>query len=164
MNTIDDHPAPFPMEPSSPAFRPGVRRGVLAGLALGVLALGGCALGPSTADRTPLITADDLREMLDLKAPLVLVYACPGTAESKPRIPGSVLAREFLGYSASLPRDLDIILYCGCAGDEAAHLLATRLRGEGFTSIHVLSGGILAWIRAGYPLSPGETPIHNPSS
>jgi rhodanese-related sulfurtransferase len=154
--TVKDHPFPSRSK-SDRVLDPGVCRGALWGVILGFLALGGCLSGPSVANRPALLTASEVREKLDHKENVALVFACPGAAESKPRIPGSVLAREFLSTSATLPRDLDIILYCGCAGDEAAHQLVPRLRAEGFTSIHVLSGGILAWIRAGYPLTAGGT-------
>jgi rhodanese-related sulfurtransferase len=55
---------------------------------------------------------------------------------------------------ADLPRDRDVVLYCGCPNEGAAAQMALLLRARGFRSARPLLGGIDAWRARGYPVDP----------
>jgi rhodanese-related sulfurtransferase len=130
---------------------------------IAALALGGCHGAPGRKGLSE-ITAREVRAKLDSQAPVLLVFACPGNTFSKARIEGAISVEDFRPMIPSLPRDAEIILYCACAGDKAAHTLAAELSSAGFTDVAMLPGGIYAWIRAGYDLAPlepvGILPLH----
>ncbi len=51
---------------------------------------------------------------------------------------------------AELPRDKEIIVTCR-TGNRSAQV-ASMLRDQGFTNVHNMTGGIVAWQEAGYPV------------
>jgi len=50
-------------------------------------------------------------------------------------------------------RDRPVIVYCRSGNSSAG--FCRRLRKQGFTSVHNLAGGVLAWQKAGLPLNRG---------
>ena len=67
-------------------------------------------------------------------------------------IPGITLIPmgEVAGRLAELPRDKEIIVTCR-TGNRSGQV-ADLLREQGFTNVHNMSGGIVAWEEAGYPV------------
>ncbi len=67
-------------------------------------------------------------------------------------IPGITLIPmgEVASRLAELPRDKEIILTCR-TGNRSGQV-ADLLREQGFTNVHNMSGGIVAWEEAGYPV------------
>ena len=67
-------------------------------------------------------------------------------------IPGITLIPmgEVAARLAELPRDKEIIVTCR-TGNRSGQV-ADLLREQGFTNVHNLSGGIVAWEEAGYPV------------
>jgi membrane protein DedA with SNARE-associated domain/rhodanese-related sulfurtransferase len=68
------------------------------------------------------------------------------------RIPGALHlpVHEVAGQVASLPRDREIVLYCNCPNEASAAQAARVLFNHGFRRVRPLSGGLDAWIAAGY--------------
>ena len=67
-------------------------------------------------------------------------------------IPGITLIPmgEVASRLAELPRDKEIIVTCR-TGNRSGQV-ADLLRQQGFTNVHTMSGGIVAWDEAGYPV------------
>ena len=67
-------------------------------------------------------------------------------------IPGITLIPmgEVAARLAELPRDKEIIVTCR-TGNRSGQV-ADLLREQGFTNVHNMSGGIVAWEEAGYPV------------
>ncbi len=67
-------------------------------------------------------------------------------------IPGITLIPmgEVAARLAELPRDKEIIITCR-TGNRSGQV-ADLLREQGFTNVHNMSGGIVAWEEAGYPV------------
>jgi rhodanese-related sulfurtransferase len=67
-------------------------------------------------------------------------------------IPGITLIPmgEVASRLAELPRDKEIIVTCR-TGNRSGQV-ADLLRQQGFTNVHNMSGGIVAWEEAGYPV------------
>jgi rhodanese-related sulfurtransferase len=55
---------------------------------------------------------------------------------------------------AKLPKDRPIVVLCR-SGNRSG-VAAQMLRRQGFTDVHNLRGGILAWMRAGQPVQRGR--------
>ena len=67
-------------------------------------------------------------------------------------IPGITLIPmgEVAARLAELPRDKEIVVTCR-TGNRSGQV-ADLLREQGFTNVHNMSGGIVAWEEAGYPV------------
>jgi rhodanese-related sulfurtransferase len=126
---------------------------ILPALLLGALALGACHAAPTLASPVTEVSPEEVRESLEGHAPVLLVSACRGGAFSKGHIEGAIPVEDFRAMIPELSRNTAIILYCSCTGDKAARELAQELLGFRFTRVRILSGGIYAWIRAGYELA-----------
>src|SRR5690606_41546535 len=48
--------------------------------------------------------------------------------------------------------DSEVIIYCACPNEVSAAQLARRLMQRGYTRVRPLTGGIDAWVAAGYTL------------
>src|SRR5260221_5123881 len=123
------------------------------GLAAGALILAGCQTMPATSP-TPEISAQELRAKLDAHDPMILVFAAKRSYFTGAAIPGAIASEEFRQRASSLPKDREIVLYCGCPKDEASHHMAAELRAEWFVNVKLLQGGIFSWLNAGYDLVP----------
>ena len=122
-------------------------------LVLSGIALAGCQTIPANP-RVSQISPEELRAKLDHQDPLLLVFAYTRTYFAVARIEGAMPSEDLRASIPSLPRDVEIVLYCGCPHDKASYELATELRAVGFTHVKVLHGGIFAWLNAGYELAP----------
>jgi len=71
-------------------------------------------------------------------------------------IPGAVRAdpqRMRQGRRIVMPKDLDLVLYCGSKNSFVSARAALAMRKHGIRRIHVLQGGLAAWKALGFPLS-----------
>lgn len=91
----------------------------------------------------------------DGSAHLVVDVREPGEYASE-RIEGSRLAplSTLEAAARDLPRDRDLYLICriGNRAEDAA----ARLARLGYTRLHVVEGGLVAWAAAGHPVTRGE--------
>jgi rhodanese-related sulfurtransferase len=58
---------------------------------------------------------------------------------------------DILAGSLDKPKDEEVILVCGTG--YRANIVASRLKQDGFTHVHSLAGGLMAWQNAGYSLA-----------
>jgi len=123
-----------------------------------------------------LLTAAELKTLLDEKADLVLVDAMPlEESYNKEHIPGAVQflfpvkdmpewdTNETAGKSAEdygklLGGDKGklVVTYCGFVKCGRSHNAALWARRLGYTKVKRFPGGIFAWKGAGFPLESGE--------
>jgi rhodanese-related sulfurtransferase len=66
------------------------------------------------------------------------------------RLEGAMSYREFKKKIASIPKDREIIFYCGSSQEEHAEKLAEEYTDKGFEKVKVLGDGLKAWRKAGY--------------
>jgi rhodanese-related sulfurtransferase len=57
---------------------------------------------------------------------------------------------------ANLPRDREIVVYCGQVSCDLALKVAEKLQSMGFTRVLAFMGGFRAWDEAGYPADTGK--------
>jgi membrane protein DedA with SNARE-associated domain/rhodanese-related sulfurtransferase len=94
------------------------------------------------------LTVQQVREKIVAgEDPLIIDLRSVGDRRDIPGIPGSLPLsfEELIARLPDLPRDRDMILYCGCPKDAASIQAAWKLREKGFTRVWPLAGGIEAW-------------------
>lgn len=136
------------------------RIGSLAGL-LGALLLA-CYVAYKWWERTRFykmlrmarISVEDLYRLMQGGVAPVIVDVRSQTARNlEPRwIPGAIHVplNDVARHLRDLPRDRDIILYCTCPSEASAARVARVLMNQGFKRVRPLSGGLEAWLAAGY--------------
>jgi 3-mercaptopyruvate sulfurtransferase SseA len=109
------------------------------------------------SDKVELITAEELKKLMDQGADFVVVDTQDERIFPVKHIRG---ANNFpwapvIREPINLPRTKLLIIYCGCAGEEASRSVAQQLMSNwGFKQIKVLDGGFSRWLRLGYPTEP----------
>ena len=66
------------------------------------------------------------------------------------RIGADGIAREIASRLSEIPTDKEVVVTCR-SGNRSSQV-ATFLRDQGFTNVHNMEGGILAWQQAGLPV------------
>ncbi|HEX4153320.1 MAG TPA: DedA family protein/thiosulfate sulfurtransferase GlpE [Steroidobacteraceae bacterium] len=106
------------------------------------------------------ITVADLYELIQAGAkPSIVDVRSPTARALEPRwIPGAIhVPLDAVGkHVAHLPRDREIILYCTCPSEASAAQVARILVSHGFKRVRPLSGGLDAWIAAGYDVETDQ--------
>ena len=107
--------------------------------------------------KVELMTAEELKKLMDEGADFVVVDTQDERIFPIKHIRGAInfpwapVIRE----PVNVPRNELLILYCGCAGEEASKSVARQLMANwGFKQIKVLDGGFNRWLRLGYPTEP----------
>jgi rhodanese-related sulfurtransferase len=107
------------------------------------------------AAKAPRITVEDLKKMMDERATVVIVDTNEEINYKMKRIKGAIHFpwAKVIGDPGPLPKDKLLVLYCGCVGEEASDSVAQQLMNHwGYTNIKVLDGGLMRWVKLGYPV------------
>src|SRR5512136_2284576 len=109
------------------------------------------------SDKVELITAEELKKLIDEGTNLVVVDTQDERTYPVRHIKGAInfpwapVIREPI----NLPRVKLLIIYCGCAGEEASKNVARQLMSDwGFKQVKVLDGGFNRWLKLRYPTEP----------
>ena len=108
-----------------------------------------CGIAPAPAAPVPETTVDDLKARIDRGDRVFILDVREPNEFQICRIPGSTLIPlgELPKQLAALPRGTDapeIVVHCKMGGRSAKAV--RQLLDAGFTNVHNLTGGILAWI------------------
>lgn len=102
------------------------------------------------------ISATDLKQRLDAGEKLYLLdvrtdeeYRSDGRISGAKLLPLQMLSMRV----AELPKDTPIV--CICRSGSRSGIAADQLARQGFTGVLNLSGGMMAWARAGLPMKKG---------
>jgi rhodanese-related sulfurtransferase len=110
------------------------------------------------AVKAPRITVEELKKMMDEGATLVIVDTNDEINYKMKRIKGAVHFpwAKVIREPSPLPKDKLLVLYCGCIGEEASEDTAQQLMNDwGYKNVKVLDGGLMRWIKLGYPVETG---------
>ena len=114
------------------------------------------------------ITPEELKEKLDAGEDVLIVDLRHSLDfEASPEtIPGAlrVDAAELEEASTVIPRDREIVLFCGCPNEVTAARLALLLRSKGITRIRPLAGGYEGWRSRGFPMGVAKDESGNVAS
>ena len=83
----------------------------------------------------------DVRLPLDLLAHSEII---PGARRIPPK--------ELTEHAELIPKDMDSVVYCTCAGEKTARMVLERALKLHFTRMKFLKGGLEAWKARGYPV------------
>ncbi|GGI54716.1 DedA family protein/thiosulfate sulfurtransferase GlpE [Oxalicibacterium solurbis] len=103
--------------------------------------------------RMARITVKELDALLKGGNPPTIIDVRTGLARQNGRIPGAMVmsADDDLSALVINPQtDSEVIIYCACPNEVSAARLAKRLMQRGYTRVRPLTGGIDAWVAAGY--------------
>ncbi len=102
-----------------------------------------------------LITAEELKKLIDEGSDLTIVDTQDERIFPLKHIKGSINFpwAAVIKEPINLPRNKLLIIYCGCAGEEASKEVARQLMANwGFKRIKVLEGGFIRWLKLHYPI------------
>ena len=109
----------------------------------------------ASAQEVQNIKPEELKELIESKADIVIVDNQPKGAYDMGHIPGAVNFPWTMQIKVpvNLPRNKMLILYCACSHEEDSTDVAEKLMKEfGYNNIKVLEGGWLRWVELGYPI------------
>ncbi len=120
---------------------------------LGTLAAQHAAAFHVVSEPAQLISAEQVKRLLDARERLTLIDLRPGAGFGKGHLPGarSVPLSELRERASEVPRTGRVILYCDCPSQET-EAVNQFLRDQGHRNIEVLDEGIAGWVKQGYPL------------
>ena len=109
---------------------------------------------PVTTWALQTIDAERLKTLLDGGQRLVVVDVRTVEEYRRGHIPGarSLSLDEPGERFRQLPRNEPIVLYCSCPESEVGPAYQF-LRYSGYRDVHVLAGGLEAWLARGYPVA-----------
>jgi len=128
------------------------------------------ASDPWTLEQT-VVAADFAKEIQQKHDSLRIIYVGVHTLYAGAHIPGAVFhgpgsteegIAELKEYAKSVPRNSNLVLYCGCCPLEKCPNLRpafTALRDSGFTHLRVLllpTSFAEDWVEKGYPIEKGR--------
>ena len=142
---------PSPPVPSD-AMKHRTTLALLTALLLTLVACGGDA-DTAVVETVDPATAADLVDELDM----VIVDVRTPEEFTEARIEGAInidfYAEDFEERIAELDRDGAYVVYC--RSDNRSGQSLELFRDLGFTEVHEIDGGIVAWVEAGYPTVSG---------
>lgn len=132
------------------------------------------ALSPASDPWTPeqtITAADFAKEVQQRHDSLRIIYVGVHTLYAGAHIPGASFhgpgssekgIADLKEYAESLPKDSNVVLYCGCCPLEKCPNLRpafTALHDKGFTHVRVLilpTSFAADWVEKGYPIEKGQ--------
>ncbi len=115
--------------------------------------------GEMAAPSFPVVKCEELKKMIDSKAPDFLVVSNdPQESYDEGHIPGAVSFpwAAQLKLPVTLPRNKTLVLYCSCAHEEDSTDMAAKLSQRGYRNLKILEGGFLRWQELKYPVEPAR--------
>jgi rhodanese-related sulfurtransferase len=106
--------------------------------------------------RMARISVDELYQLLQQGQAPTIVDVRSALSKGEGRIPGAVTMSidDTLLPALDILHDSEVIVYCACPNEASAARLAKRLMQRGYSRVRPLTGGIDAWVAAGYPIEP----------
>lgn len=98
------------------------------------------------------ISVEELDALLKSgERPTIVDVRSPASQETG-RIPGAMTIshQEIQTFSFDAPMEDEVIVYCACPNEASAALVAKQLMRRGYKRVRPLTGGIDAWVAAGY--------------
>lgn len=104
--------------------------------------------------RMARITVNELDDLLQQGNKPVIIDVRPKHLQLDGKIPGAItLAADSIDeISIDSSTDEEVILYCSCPNEATAAKVAKLLMNKGYSRVRPLTGGIDAWINAGYKI------------
>jgi rhodanese-related sulfurtransferase len=100
------------------------------------------------------ISVGELDQLLRNGARPTIVDVRSPASQSAGRIPGALTIphHELRTFAFDAPMEAEVIVYCACPNEASAALVAKQLMQRGYKRVRPLTGGIDAWVAAGYAI------------
>ena len=109
--------------------------------------------------RMARISVSELKRLIDVGANPVVFDVRTATARERDpqRIPGAISLdlSQVDALVPELPDEREVVLYCNCPSEASAARIARLLMDRGVRSVRPLTGGLQAWIDAGFRADAG---------
>jgi polyisoprenoid-binding protein YceI/rhodanese-related sulfurtransferase len=108
------------------------------------------------------ITGEQLYDKISQKADLIIIDTLPKEVFEKRHLPGAQNACVFeVVFSSEVPalvpdRDQEVVLYGSSRASHDSVTAAEKLVRLGYSKVFTLTGGLVAWREAGYPLEGND--------
>ncbi len=105
------------------------------------------------------ITREELKRKIEAGEDFLLIDVLLADSYAREHLPGAInLPLHDIGdaTTASIPKDREVIVYCGSFACQASPAAAAKLREMGFTRVLDFEGGLADWKDAGYPMERAE--------
>jgi rhodanese-related sulfurtransferase len=104
--------------------------------------------------RMARITVEELDQLLKQENPPTVIDVRSGLAQQQGRIPGAMVLSDddISALVINTEFNSEVIIYCACPNEASAARLAKKLMERGYTRVRPLTGGIDAWVTAGFTL------------
>jgi membrane protein DedA with SNARE-associated domain/rhodanese-related sulfurtransferase len=102
--------------------------------------------------RMAQISVEELDQLLKKSNPPTIIDVRSGLAQQGGRIPGALLMSDddISALVTNTTTDTEVIVYCACPNEASAARVAKKLMQRGYTRVRPLTGGIDAWVAAGF--------------
>jgi membrane protein DedA with SNARE-associated domain/rhodanese-related sulfurtransferase len=118
--------------------------------------------------RMARISVSDLYELMQAGTAPIIIDTRSVTARAlEPRIIPTAIhvpLKDVAQRVRELPTDRDIVVYCACPNEASAAQVAKILMSHGLKKVRPLSGGLDAWIAAGYLVDSPVISVAGPSA
>ena len=103
------------------------------------------------------ISVDELHQLLQQGAAPTIVDVRSPLSQDEGRIPGAMTmsVEDLTPPILDTTNDGEVVVYCACPNEASAARVAKRLMQMGYSHVRPLTGGIDAWIAAGYSVESG---------
>lgn len=104
--------------------------------------------------RMARITVEELDQLLKQDTPPTIIDVRSSLAQQSGRIPGAMVLSDddINALVINTEIDSEVIIYCSCPNEASAARVAKKLMQRGYTRVRPLTGGIDAWVAAGYSI------------
>ncbi len=104
--------------------------------------------------RMARITVTELDQLLRQDNPPTIIDVRTSIAQQQGRIPGAMVLSDDDVNALVINNELnsEVVIYCSCPNEASAARLAKKLMQRGYTKVRPLTGGIDAWVAAGFSL------------
>lgn len=102
--------------------------------------------------RMARISVDELDQLLKQGNPPTIIDVRSDFAQQSGRIPGAMVLsdEDISALVINTETDSEVIVYCACPNEVSAARIARKLMQRGYTRVRPLTGGIDAWVEAGF--------------
>lgn len=104
--------------------------------------------------RMARISVTELDQLLQQDNPPTVIDVRTNLAQQQGRIPGAMVLSDDDISALVINNELnsEVVIYCSCPNEASAARLAKKLMQRGYTKVRPLTGGIDAWVAAGFSL------------
>lgn len=113
--------------------------------------------------RMQRVSVNELHDMLSSESRPIIVDVRSPVRQAQGRIPGAIALSVTELTLGQMARG-EVIVYCDCPNDASAAAVSRRLMQSGYSRVRPLTGGIEAWVAAGYDVETDMSGIAGASA